>query len=449
MEGAFGYNGSERFSKDNRFGFFPSLGLGWTLSNEDFYPSALKKILPKTRFKATHGLVGNDAIGTDADRFFYLSEVNLNNAGRGYTTGTEFLYTRPGVTISRYENALITWETATKTNLGLELNLLSMIEINVDVYQEYRKNILLTRSNVPATMGLQAIPQTNFGEASGKGLDFSMDVNSSITKDWWLSGRVNLTYAKSKFEVYDEPDYSLTPWKTRVGQSLNQGFGLIAERLFVDDNDMKNSPAQWSDARGGDIKYKDINNDFIIDEYDQVPIGYPTVPEIVYGFGFSTGYKNFDLSCFFQGIGRESFWINVARTGPFTNYVMPDDYAVSQRTQRALLKAYADDHWSETNRNIHALWPRLSEVIINNNASPLNTWFMRNGSFLRLKSLEFGYSIPGKLTRSIKLEKVRFYFSGTNLLTFSNFKLWDPEMAGNGLGYPIQKVYNFGIQVSL
>ena len=449
VEGVFGYNGSERFAKDNRFGFFPSVGLGWTVSNEAFYPETLNKIVPKIRLKATHGLVGNDAIGRDEDRFFYLSEVNLNNSSRGFTTGQEFLYTRPGVSISRYENALITWETATKTNVGLELNLLNMIEVNVDVYQEHRRNILLTRSTLLNSMGLQATPQDNSGKAEGQGIDFSIDVNSNITTDWWLTGRVNFTYAKSKFVAYDEPDYSETPWKSRVGRSLNQAFGLVAESLFVDDNEVKNSPPQYGDTRGGDIKYKDINHDFIIDEFDQVPIGYPTVPEIVYGFGLSTGYKGFDLSCFFQGMARESFWISVARTGPFTNYVMPDDYGVSQRTQRALLKAYADDHWSETNRNTHALWPRLSDRIISNNASPLNTWFMRNGSFLRLKSLEIGYSLPEKLVNRISLERVRIYFSGTNLLSFSRFNLWDPEMAGNGLGYPIQKVYNFGIQVSL
>ena len=447
VEGVFGYNGSERFAKENRFGFFPSIGLGWVVSNENFYPEALAKIIPNFKLKATHGLVGNDAIGRDADRFFYLSEVDLNNGSRTFLTGQEFLITRNGVTISRYENPLITWETAVKTNLGLELNLLSWMNISLDVYQEHRSNILLTRSNVPATMGLEAIPQTNFGKAEGQGLDFSVDANTNISTDWWISGRVNFTYAKSKFVQYDEPDYSQTPWKTRVGQSLNQNFGFIAERLFIDENDVKNSPSQYSDTRGGDIKFKDINYDYVIDEYDQVPIGFPTVPEIVYGFGFSTGYKGFDLSCFFQGMARESFWIDVRRTGPFTNYVHNDDYGINQITQRALLKAYADDYWSETNRNPHALWPRLSNQINNNNIQT-STWFMRDGSFLRLKSLEFGYSIPEKLIQRIKLVKVRVYFAGTNLLTFSRFNLWDPEMAGNGLGYPVQKVYNFGVQAS-
>ena len=400
----------------------------------------------------THGLVGNDAIGRDQDRFFYLSEVNMDNAGQGYTTGSEFGYTRPGVSISRYENPLITWETAAKTNLGIELNLLSWMDINLDVYQEKRRNILLTRSFTPGTMGLEAAPQSNSGKAEGKGMDFSMDVNSNITTDWWLTARVNFTYARSKFVAFDEPDYSETPWRSRVGQSLSQNFGYVAERLFVDDIEVMKSPQQHNDLRGGDIKYKDINNDMVINEFDQVPIGYPTLPEIVYGFGFSTGYKGFDLSCFFQGLARQSFWIDVRRTSPFTNYVNyvnnPIDYPTAGRTQRALLKAYADDHWSETNKNIHALWPRLSEQLNSNNTA-VSTWFMQDGSFLRLKSLEFGYSLPENLINRINLNKVRIYFSGVNLLTFGYFNLWDPEMAGNGLGYPVQKVYNFGIQVSL
>lgn len=436
-EAAFGYNGSERFSKDNRFGFFPSFGLGWAVSNEEFYPDALKKIMSKAKLRMTHGWVGNDAIGGPADRFFYLSEVNLNTGG--YTTGSEFGYSIPGVRITRYENPNITWETATKTNIGLELNLLSMMDVNLDVYKEDRQNILLPRSNIPATMGLNATPKTNFGKASGYGIDFSIDLNTNITPDWWITSRVNFTYAKSKYVQYDEPDYSTAPWLSRVGHSLNQNWGYIAERLFIDENDVKNSASQHSDAGVGDIKYKDINQDGIINTFDQVPIGYPLLPELVYGFGLSTGYKGFDLSCFFQGLARESFWIDVAQTTPFIG---------NSGENNALLKAYADDHWSESNKDIHALWPRFSNVLNKNNAAT-STWFMQNGSFLRMKSLEFGYSLPEKLSEKVKLTKIRLYLSGTNLLTISQFKLWDPEMAGNGFGYPIQKVYNFGIQVSL
>ena len=221
-----------------------------------------------------------------------------------------------------------------------------------------------------------------------------------------------------------------------MGQKLSQQWGYVAERLFVDEYEVQNSPYQGSSrVMAGDIKYRDINDDGSITSFDMVPIGFPTVPEIVYGFGFSTGWKSVDLSCFFQGTARRSFWIDASATAPFIG------------SQRTLLKAYADDHWSEYNRNLYALWPRLNSVAFANNTRT-STWWMRNGAFLRLKSVELGYTAPQRLTQKIRVEKIRIYASGTNLLTFSKFKLWDVEMAGNGLGYPIQKVVNAGIQIS-
>lgn len=434
IEGNFGYNGSERFSKEHRFGFFPSLGLGWVISNEEFWSDSMQKLLPLAKLKLTDGLVGNDAIGGPSDRFFYISQVDMNDSSRRYQFGTEFQYGRNGISIDRYENPDITWEIARKTNVGLELNLLNIFELNVDLYKEYRKNILMNRTYIPTTMGLQAPSRANVGEAKGKGIDVSLDFNKSFTADLWMSGRLNFTYATSKYVKVDEPDYSATPWKSLVGQKINQTYGYVAERLFVDDNEVKNSPYQSADAMGGDIKYKDINGDYVIDDFDMVPIGYPTHPELIYGLGLSTGYKGVDFSFFFQGLGRESFWINTRRTAPFIE-------------QQQLLKVYADNHWSESNRDLYALWPRLSNVI-NNNNNRVSTWFMRDGSFLRLKSIEFGYTIPEHISSKLMMQNTRLYFSGTNLLTISKFKLWDPEMAGNGLGYPVQKVINFGIQIS-
>ena len=433
IEGNFGYNGSERFDKNHRFGFFPSIGLGWVISNENFWNGILEKVLPMVKLKLTDGLIGNDAIGDINDRFFHISQVNIGG-GQGYTFGSEFGYARPGITISRYENPDITWEISRKTNFGLEINLLDMFDINVDLYKEYRKNILMTRTYIPVTMGLQAASRANVGEAKGEGIDFSIDFNKSFTPDFWMTGRFNFTYATSRYVKVDEPDYSATPWRSLVGQKIGQTRGYVAERLFVDDNEVKNSPYQAADAMGGDIKYKDINKDGVIDDFDMVPIGYPTHPEIIYGFGLSSGYKKLDLSFFFQGLGQESFWLDTNATAPFIG-------------NQQLLKVYADSHWSESNRDLYAIWPRLSNIT-NSNNNKVSTWFMQDGSFLRLKSVELGYSIPERLTNKLLMENLRFYVSGTNLLTFSKFKLWDPEMAGNGLGYPIQKVINFGLQIS-
>ncbi|MGV8090517.1 MAG: SusC/RagA family TonB-linked outer membrane protein [Mangrovibacterium sp.] len=443
LEANFGYNGSERFAKDHQFGFFPSIGTGWIISNEGFYDGGMKKFMPKLKLKATYGLVGNDQIGSASDRFFFLSEVNMNNSSRQYTTGSEAGYTRNGISVSRYENPDITWEVAKKINLGLEVNLLDVFEINADFFKEHRENILMNRAYIPQIMGLQTTPKANLGEAEGRGVDFSIDFQKSFNKDWWLTSRVNFTYATSEYKVYEEPDYSAIPWKSHKGQKIGQQWGYVADRLFVDDYEVMNSPYQGQNIMAGDIKYKDINNDGKITALDQVPIGYPTVPEIIYGFGFSVGYKGFDISCFFQGLAHESFWIDTEKTAPFID----TDGTSSVVSQNALLKVYADDHWSEYDRNLYALWPRLSNELISNNQAR-STWFMQNGSFLRLKSAELGYSLPTELIQRVQLKTARFYVSGTNLLTFSQFKLWDPEMAGNGLGYPLQKVINVGIQIT-
>jgi len=440
----FGYNGSERFSKSERFGFFPSAGLAWFASNEPFWNARLKRIVSKLKFKATYGLVGNDAIGSAEDRFFYLSEVDLNSSSKGFIFGEDFSYTTNGVSISRYENDKITWETSRKMNLGLELGLFKDAEIRVDYYTERRTNILMDRTYIPATMGLSASPQSNVGEAKGSGVDISLDYSHSFQNSLWLTVRANYTYAKSKFSVYEDLDNTTTPWLSKIGRPISQQWGYVAERLFVDDAEKENSPIQsFGEYSGGDIKYKDINGDDKITSLDQVPIGYPSEPEIVYGFGFSSGYKGFDLSCFFQGLAKESFWINASSTSPFID----TDGSSASISKNQLLKVYADDHWSENNRDVHALWPRLSNQLIENNVVK-STWFMRDGSFIRLKSLEFGYTIPQKIIQKSGIKKLRLYLSGTNLLVFSNFKLWDPEMAGNGLGYPIQKVYNMGLQIS-
>lgn len=431
----FGYNGSERFYEDKRFGFFPSVGGAWLISNEKFM-KPYERIVHNLKLRYTYGLVGNDAIGAPEDRFFYLSDVNMNDPSRASVFGTDNGYGRNGVFVNRYGNNSITWETATKTNWGLEVGLFNNLNILLDVYSEHRRNILMTRASIPVTMGVlaNADVKANIGEATGKGLDLSVDYSHNFSRHFWVQARGNFTYSTSKFEVYEEPDYD-EKYLSRVGSPLSQVRGYIAERLFADDKEVLNSPQQsFGEYGAGDIKFHDVNGDGIISTRDMVAIGYPTTPEIVYGFGLSTGYRQFDMSAFFQGLARESFWIDANATAPFVN-------------DRALLKAYADDHWSEDNRNLYALWPRLSNRAINNNTQN-STWFMRNGAFLRLKTMEIGYTVRPAAAKRAKIEKARIYASGINLLSFSRFKLWDVEMGGNGLGYPVQRVINLGAQIS-
>jgi TonB-linked SusC/RagA family outer membrane protein len=429
----FGYNGSERFHKNYRFGFFPSAGLAWMVSNEQFW-EAYKSSISGLKLRVSYGLVGNDAIGGAADRFFYLSNVNMNDSNKGAGFGENVnTYRKNGVTVSRYANEEITWEVSEKKNIALEVGLWDKVNIIAEYFEEYRKNILMNRAFIPNTMGLSSPIRANVGEASGRGTDISIDYQQAWSNKMWLTARGNFTYATSRYEVYEEPQYE-EYWRYKVGNSLGQQYGYIAERLFIDEKEVANSPQQFGDYGAGDIKYLDVNNDGIITEADQVPIGNPTTPEIVYGFGFSFGYRNFDFSSFFQGLANESFWINVAATSPFNN-------------ETQLLKAYADSYWSEDNRNAYAIWPRLSpNVNSNNNRS--TTWFMRDGSFLRLKQLEMGYTLPGKLQKKLNTSTTRIYLSATNLFMLSKFKMWDVEMGGNGLGYPLQKTFNIGLNVS-
>ncbi|MDR3246955.1 MAG: SusC/RagA family TonB-linked outer membrane protein, partial [Prevotellaceae bacterium] len=442
----FGYNGSEKFDKGHRWGFFPSVGLGWNVSNEKFWTGGLKDVISKLKFRGTYGLVGNDEIGST--RFFYLSDVSIGGGG-GFSTGFDFNGTnRSGVKINNYANSNIGWEIAYKSNLGIELGLFKgKVEIQADLFQEHRTNILQTRSDMPYEMGLWSTSQVNLGEANGKGIDVSVDYNQSINKDIWFVGRANFTYAHSTYEYYEEPNYTALnmPWRLRVGNAVSQQWGYVAERLFIDDADVANSPRQdFGIYQAGDIKYKDINNDGVINEIDAVPIGRPTTPEINYGFGVSFGYKNIDVSAFFQGSARSSFWIDGAAMSPFYHRTPTNE---SKIHETGLAQFIADDHWSETSQNPYAAWPRLSNTLIGNN-NQRNTWFMRENNFLRFKSAEIGYSLPNSWINKVKLTSCRFYLSGTNLLLFSGFKLWDVEMGGNGLGYPLQRVFNLGINLS-
>jgi TonB-linked SusC/RagA family outer membrane protein len=435
LEFNFGYNGSERFDKNNRFGFFPSAGAAWLISNERFWEN-IKPVVNNLKLRYSYGLIGNDQIGSAYDRFFYLSEVNMDDGGRGAVFGQEYNTRYNGISILRYSNPYISWEKSYKQNFALEIGMWDELSVIAEYFTEKRDNILMSRASIPNTMGLTATPRANVGEASGKGVDVMLEYQKVWNKDFWSSARANFTYATSQYEVYEEPEYK-EPWRSRVGYSLHQARGYIAERLFVDDEEAASSPPQYigtSVYGGGDIKYLDVNRDGKITEADMVPIGHPTIPEIVYGFGVSTGYKGFDCSLFFQGAARQSFWINAGGTAPFIN-------------DAQILKAYADSYWSEENQDIYALWPRLTTYWNSNNFAT-STWFMRDGSFLRLKQVEIGYTIPQRFTEKIKMNNLRFYVSGTNLLVFSKFKMWDVEMAGNGLGYPNQRVINFGLNLS-
>ena len=452
LETNFAYNGSERFYKDQRYGFFPSVGVAWSLSNESFF-EPLKNIFTKMRIRGNYGLVGNDAIGSADDRFFYLSNIKMNDAAYGASFGTDGGYSRPGISVTRYDNTAITWETAKNSTFGLETTLFGKVDITAEYFTEQRYNILMERASIPSTMGLEgAKPKANVGKAHSESVDISINYNQNFTRDFNISVMGNFTFARNKFKAYEEPEYKY-PWSYHVGQPISQQLGYIAERLFVDEEEVRSSPTQiWGNGSStmptmaGDIKYRDVNGDGVINEDDKVPIGFPTTPEIIYGLWVTSAYKSFDFSVGVQGSARSSFWIDPASTAPFISYRYgsSDPAPAGVLLNNQLLKAYADNHWSEDNRNLYALWPRLSQTL-NANSNQINTWFMRNGAFLRVKQIQLGYTLPRNLIKRVGMSKFRVYFTGTNLFTFSGFKLWDVEMGGDGLKYTIQKSFTIGI----
>lgn len=442
---AFGYNGSERFAENNRWGFFPSGGVAWTVNNEKWM-QPLAKVISTLRLRLTYGLVGNDAISDT--RFFYLSDVNLNDPNKGYSFGMPgSLYTVNGITVNRYANPDVRWEKSTQANLGIDLGLFNgAFNLTTDIYRQQRNDIVQARASLPSALGLSNTPLVNLGKYRSTGIDMEATYNQYINNDFWIQGRGTFTLAKGEYTQYEEPNYSY-PYLSRIGLASTQMRGYIAERLFVDDDEVANSPQQnfGSTVRGGDIKYMDVNRDGKIDADDMVPIGKPTTPEIVYGFGLSTGYKNFDFSFFFSGVANTSLYISpissqpgdaVQGIAPFGNVTTP----------KAVLQSIADSHWTEENQNVYAFWPRLSQTALANNTQP-STWWLRNGAFIRLKQVEFGYTLSKKVLTRLHVKTLRLYLSGTNLFKISAFNLWDPEMGGNGLTYPLQKVYNVGVKV--
>lgn len=447
----FGYNGSEKFAPDHRFGFFPTIGAGWVVSNEKFWAGKLAQVVTRLKFRGSYGLVGNDNIGDPkTQRFFYLSNVSPNGGPRSYF-GTNNAVSMAGTAIYAYPNPDVTWETGRKSNVAVEVSFFDKLNIIAELYHEDRYDILIRRGYIPVTAGIEGTAdanlRANLGKASSDGFDFSLNYRQDINKDLWVSVLGNFTATRNKVVQWEEPEYQY-PWKFYRGQRIDQPFGFIAERLFVDDKEAMNSPVQLfggNAPQGGDIKYRDINGDGVINQDDQVPIGLPSTPQIIYGFGFSVGFKNFDLSAFFQGSARSTFFINPSAT---TNFEYGIFGTAPFANNAQILDAYAQDHWSEEKQNLYALWPRLATYEVPNNTQT-STWWLRNGAFVRLKSVEAGYTFPKRWTNSIYMNSVRLYFSGLNLLTFSSFKLWDPELAGNGFAYPVQKVFNVGLKFDL
>lgn len=427
VEGNFGYNGSENFAPSKRFGFFPSVALGYLISNENFW-RPIQDVVSVLKIKGSYGLIGNDQIG-GGRRFAFNSE--MASAG-GYTFGTQGQTGLNGLATGYPGSPNVSWEEAKKMNIGLEIELFYSLKLDIDFFREHRSGIFIERASVPAIVGVNVNPYMNLGKMQNQGIDASLQYNKRFSNGLAVSARANFTFNRNK-KLYDDQPHPLSPYKDVIGKPWGQQFGYIALGYFKDEEDLANSPKQINNPRVGDLKYKDINGDGIVNTEDYVAIGRTDIPEINYGFGANLSYKGFDLSFFFQGIGNVTGFIGG------TTIDMSD-------TNQLFSNVYEDvalNYWTPENPN--AKYPRLSISGSQNNMAP-STHNQIDKSFLRLKSAEFGYTLPKKATKRIGSSLIRFYVSGNNLLTFSKFKLWDPEIAdAQGSQYPNMRVVNFGV----
>jgi TonB-linked SusC/RagA family outer membrane protein len=434
VEANFGYNGSENFADGKRFGFFPSFALGYNISNESFWES-LSNTINNLKIRGSWGIVGNSSTD-EAGRFPYLTFVNLS--GRSFTVGDNWNTSRSGATVTRYGAEGASWEEGTKLNLGMDLTLFNSLSVVLDIFKEQRHGIFMRYNTLPIESGIAGdiIPYANLGKVKNEGMDVSVDYNKIFSNGLYINFKGNVTYAKNTLIDRDEPELPFE-YQSDLNKPLNRNKGLVALGLFIDQADIDNSPTQtYSPVLPGDIKYADLNGDGQIDDNDRTQLGDPTVPQLVYGFGASSSYKGFDASIFFQGVGK-------------TSIMMGDVHPFNVQGSQ-LYQFIADDYWSESNPNPTAAYPRLiteSAPGSHNNHQQSSFW-LRDGSFLRLKNVELGYTY----------KTARIYLSGQNLFVVSDFKHWDPEMGGidgshgytsgraRGLQYPTLRTFSAGVQ---
>lgn len=422
LEATFGYNGSENFISGQRFGFFPAVALGWTISNETFF-KPLKEVVNNLKLRGSYGLVGNDAL---SERFPYVTTVDMSGKG-GWWIGDGYVNNAVPV-VTKYGNSFATWEKSKKFNFGVDMTLFGGLDLTVDVFSEKRTGIFMQRQALLSAAGYgSALPYANIGAVKNHGVDVSASYQKAFYKDFTVRLNGSFTYAHNEITNVDEPA-NIDSYYSRVGHPINSIRGLIAEGIFTSQEEIDNAPVQnlGSTPVVGDIKYKDLNGDRTVDASDYTTIGHPEIPEIIYGLGGTVKYKKWDLSLFFQGSGNVS--LLMSNIQPFVD---------KSGDGMNIAKYIVDNHWSEENNVANAAYPRLSTTYVQNNVVP-STFYLRNASYLRLKNAELGYTFTPWL---------RAYVAGTNLLTISPFSTWDPEMgSGNGLKYPIQRTVKIGVQ---
>jgi TonB-linked outer membrane protein, SusC/RagA family/TonB-dependent outer membrane receptor, SusC/RagA subfamily, signature region len=441
----FGYNGSENFAPGKRFGFFPAVAVGWIISQEKFM-QPFSNTVSSLKIRGSVGQAGNSILRQYIweKRFAYISTIVDTGS---YTWGTENNIYRLGRAEGEIGVPNLTWETVTKSNIGFELGLWNnAVTYTIDLFKERREDIFMERTNVPGSAGFNRNIWANFGKVNNQGIDMSLNINKQINKDWFVSAIANYTYAHNKVIEIDEPASIVGTYRSQTGKPVGQLFGLIAEGLFTDDDFDESGrlkegiPVQnFSDVnnlRPGDIKYKDMNGDGAITALDGTAIGGTRIPEIIYGFGANLKYKAVDFGFFFQGAGK-------------TYQILGgENWLPGSVLGAGNIFSNVDDRWTPENPSQDVFWPRLGNRAVANNV-PASTWWLRDMSFLRLKNIEVGYNFPRPWVNKVGVRDCRLFVRGSNLVTFSKFKLWDPELeTTDGLKYPQMKSVSVGLNIN-
>lgn len=434
----FGYTGSENFHADNRFGFFPAISGAWNVAEEPFLKDVEWVNMLKIRY--SHGKTGNDNLGNDV-RFPYLYTIEQMEGG-GYNFGDYgSSNTWDGMRYSSVASQNVSWEIATKKDLGIDYSFFNdRFNGTVDLFHERREGIYMTRNYLPGYVGLESTPSANVGEVVAKGFDGNFTFKQKIN-EVNLTLRGNLTYSKNEIIEKDEEN-TIYKYRLEEGNRVNQARGLVDLGLFKDYEDIRNSPRQtFGDVMPGDIKYKDVNGDGIVDDTDIVAIGATTKPNLIYGFGASGSWKGLDINVHFQGAGKSTYFIDGS-----TVYM----FSTGDGWGNVLTEMANSNRWVlDENEDPNADYPRLTYGN-NSNNNRKSTYWLRDGSYLRLKTLDIGYSLPKTLVNRFRLNNLRLFFVGTNVLTFSKFKLWDPELGSStGKEYPLSRTFSFGVSVNL
>ena len=437
----FGYNGSENFAPGKRYGFFPSGAIGWVISEEPFM-APVRNVITNLKIRASYGQTGNASLS--GRRFAYLSTITDDyDTLNMYKWGMDSGYGVTGMAEGDFGVPDLTWEKVNKANIGFELGLFDgVFDMSVDLFDERRNNIFMERSSIPLTAGFIKAPWQNFGKVKNHGAEVTLNLRKQFRNGLFVGFMGTFTYAHNEIVEMDEPATVVGTNRAKTGHPVGQIFGYIDEGLYTEadfnpDGTLRDGLPRntlSTDIRPGDIKHKDVNGDGKIDIYDQSPIGGTEDPEIVYGFGLNLAWKGFDFGVLFQGTGR--MW-RLMSQNIIPGYDTGGYYNVFSNYE---------DRWTVDNPSQDVFYPRLSYGPNTNNGVACS-WWLKNMSYLRLKNIELGWSIPQRWADRSFLSGARVFVRGTNVLTFSDFKLWDPELkSADGGRYPLMRSFSAGVE---